>query len=292
MSAITKKFRLHFYQIKVDETLFPESTNENKLIDLIQSLKKVSKPKDVYEVNGYKAFIRLVDSENNIFCFEKHRIDDFPAIGSIKDNKERNLDLNKDETLIEKNYFLINEDMKYIIYQEKNEGFRATTLTTYFNALNSELNKIEISQILKQAAYKRLTQYGYLKGMEITLASPNDKMLKDFGISLNDRILYKKNQNMNVSVKVSLTTKNSYPKKFIQNILNEYNKHSDNIKKFNIKGSDTKKAHIEDVNLAKNVIESIADVRITNGHIEEDDMKESIMHSLKVHKDEIEEILG
>jgi hypothetical protein len=284
----SKIFKLHFYTIKIDDSLF--NTSKNKIIDLMKLLNAGKKPTNVYELNGYKAFIKPIS--NNIYCFEKHRMDDLPPVGNINNDKERHLNLKNGETLIEKNYFFINKELGYIVYQEKNEGFRASTLSLYFHfLLGEDTSKIEISQILKTTAYQRLAKYGYLKGMEISFASPSNDMLKDFGISLTNRIMYQKNKNMNVSVKVSLSKKDSYSKEFIRGILNTYNKYSDKISLFKLKGSETEKGSLEDINLANDVIESVADVRIDKSHIVEDDMINALTHANTVHEDELKKLL-
>lgn len=131
MSKKTKQFKLHFYKLEMDETLF--SSSKNKYTELIKLLKKVKKPDNVYSVNGYQSYVKPI--KNKVFCFEKHRIDDFPSIGNLNNNIERDIELEEGESLIEKNYFYIDDKLGYIVYQEKNEGFRASTLSGYFRQL-------------------------------------------------------------------------------------------------------------------------------------------------------------
>lgn len=284
----TKIFTLHFYQIIIDDSLFTES--KNKITELLRQLNKVSKPNNVYEIHGYKAFVKVVD--NNIYCFEKHRIDDLPSVGSVNNNIERNLKLNVGETLIEKNYFLIDDELGYIIFQEKLEGYRATSLSSYFHALLGEkTSKIHINQLLQTSSYERLLKYGYLKSMELSLASPSDDLLKEFGISLNDRILYKKNKNTTVSIKVTLDKKESIALQFIEGIKEKFRANSDKIKTLRIKGSETLQASLQDINLANDILKSKADVRIEDNQIVQDDMIHELNNAKRVHHEEIEGLL-
>ena len=284
----TKKFKLHFYKIDIDDSLF--EITSNKIDALSLKLKSVIKPKNVYSINGYQSFVRHIKDE--IYCFEKHRTDDLPSVGSVTDNKERNLNLKDGETLIEKNYFLIDSTLGYIIYQEKQEGFRATSLSIYFQKLLEEkTRKIHIHQILQSDAYNRLMKYGYLKSMEVTFASPSDKQLKEFGVSLNNRILYKKNKRLNISIKVSLEKKETVAQTFISKVRDKFIDNSDNIKTLRLKGSKHEDDTLEDINLAKDVIEAIADVRIEENQIVQEDMIKDLEKAYLVHHSEIKDLI-
>lgn len=288
MAKKTKQFKLHFYKIEIDETLFSDS--KNKYSELIKLLNKVKKPENVYSINGYQSYVKPI--QNKVYCFEKHRIDDLPSVGNINNNSERNLELKEGETLIEKNYFLIDDKLGYIIYQEKNEGFRANTLSGYFKQLLGEKSsKVHIYQLLQTSAYERLIKYGYLKSMELSLATPTDSMLKEFGINLDNRILYRKNKRLNVSVKVSLEKKETIAEEFIQNIHNLFKKNSDHIRSLSLKGSETEEANLDDINLAKDILEAQADVRIENNQIVEEDMIADLEKAHRVHNGEVRELI-
>lgn len=288
MSKKTKQFKLHFYKLEMDETLF--SSSKNKYTELIKLLKKVKKPDNVYSVNGYQSYVKPI--KNKVFCFEKHRIDDFPSIGNLNNNIERDIELEEGESLIEKNYFYIDDKLGYIVYQEKNEGFRASTLSGYFRQLLGEkTNKVHIYQLLQTSAYERLLKYGYIKSMELSLATPSDNMLKEFGINLNSRILYKKDKRINVSVKVGLEKKESVTIDFIKNIHNIFQKYSNQVNSLKLRGSETKESNLDDINLAKDILQAQADVRIENNQIVEDDMIFDLEKAHKVHNDEVKELI-
>jgi hypothetical protein len=289
--SLVKKFKLHFFQIIIkSDYLFNDQTKEP--IDfLIENLSKTNKPDNIYEINGYKAFVKHI--EDDFFCFEKHRIDDLPYVGSVNDNSERTLDLEDGESLIEKNYFYIKRDLGYIVYQEKQEGFRISSLTQYFQLLLSisSSDSIKINQIAQRGTYERLLKYGYIKSIELSLATPSNSLLKDFGVSLNDRILYKKDKNLNLNLKVNLEYKESITGDFLRNLKNLKDKYSGEISTFRIKGSENRDDKLSDINLVKDILEVEASVKVNQNHIDEKGIISELDRASRIYNDDIKGIL-
>lgn len=265
--------------------------NQEPIDFLLKSLQKTNKPDNVYEINGYKAFVKHI--KEDFFCFEKHRIDDLPSVGSVSENKERNLNLNEGETLIEKNYFFINRDLKYIVYQEKQEGFRISSLSIYFQMLLSisSSSSITINQIAQKETYGRLLKYGYIKSLELSLASPSNNLLSELGVSINDRVLYRKNKHLNLNLKVTLDKKESVPSTLLQTYKNIKEKYFDEINIMRIRGSETSEDKLGDINLVKDILEVEAVVKVNQNHIDELGMIEELKRASKVYYDEIKGIL-
>ena len=283
-----KKFKFHFYAL--DMELPKNIFNTEDLSDLeymLKELKGATKPKNVYRLNGYYSFCRHI--KDNVFCFEKHRQTDIPTIGKITDNSEREISLKKDETIIEKNYFLINPEVGYIVYQEKNEGFRAQTLIGYFKQFMN-ITKVNITQILQKSAYEKLLKLGYIKGIEYNIATPNDKILKEFGVSIEERALY--NTKFNISVKIGLEDKEPIGLfNFLSDIQKKITRNSNNIKKLTIKGSEEEDSNLTEVNMLKDILEVISPIRVLDKNEMEDDIISELKKCNTIYKEEIKGLI-
>ena len=290
---MSSKVLFHFYKIElnIDKNLFSHK-EEDQIEFLINELSKTSKPSNVYSLNGYQAFCKNIT--NNIYCFEKHRTNDIPTIGKITEDKERKIPLEEDETILEKNFFSINKlnkNIAYIIYQEKLEGFRATTLIGYFQKLLNIKNGISITQILQKDTYERLLKFGYIKGIDISFANPSDKLLKEWGIKLDERLLYAKDKDMNISIKIALNKKVSLAKKFLSHIYERLSRNTENISKAIIKGSENIDSNITELNLLNDVLESRFDIRNKDKIQLETDIIKALKNLKELYNDEIEELL-
>jgi hypothetical protein len=289
--SIVKKFKLHFFQITIKKDFLFNDSKKEPIIFLTENLNKTSKPENVYEINGYKAFVKHI--RGSFYCFEKHRIDDLPSVGSVNENLERTLELSEGETLIEKNYFYINIESKYIVYQERQEGFRISSLSTYFQYLLniSSNNILEIEQIAQKGSYERLLKYGYVKSLELSLASPSNSLLKELGVSINDRVLYKKDKKLNLSLKVALEKKESIENSFLAFFKGIKERYSEEITMLKIKGSEHLDDKLGDINLVKDVLEVEAVVKVKQNHIDENGMISELKRASDIYHEEIKGIL-
>ncbi len=289
--SLVKKFKLHFFQIAIKKDFLFSDEKKEPLPFLIENLRKTSKPDNVYTINGYKAFVKHI--EEDFYCFEKHRVDDLPSVGNVNENLERNLELSEGETLIEKNYFYINKEFKYIIFQERQEGFRVSSLSIYFKYLLniSSSNSLCIEQIAQKGTYERLIKYGYIKSLELSLASPSNNLLKELGVSINDRVLYKKNKRLNINLRVALEKKESIGNDFLQILKKIKEKYPEEVNSMKIRGSETSDDKLGDINLVKDVLEIEATVKVNKNHIDEKGMISELTRASRTYHDEIKGIL-
>jgi hypothetical protein len=230
-----------------------------------------------------------------MFCFEKHRVDDFPDVGHLEKNTTKKLQLSKKESLVERNYFSLDTEIGYITYHEKLEGFRATTLNKYIlKLLKSKSESIKLLQILNNNAYDRLLNCGYIDSMSLSLATPSDEVLYDFGLSTFDRVKYANDKKIDVTIKATLEQDKSIYKQafdsFVKDFGNSFKRHTESIKVASFKIRKDRSSQSEEINLANDILVSEVNVTLDSGQISENDITDKLNESNNEYKDEIRKL--
>ena len=282
--SIRKKVSIHFYKIVIKSDI--HRVTQTDYINLYSKLKTLTKPTHMHEINDYPAYIKHIRDE--IYCLEKHRREDLPTIGKIDGPEETNLVLQRNESLIEKNYFQINTSSNYIVYQEKHEGYKASTMAKYLQEIYSNSDyEITIVDIMKQNMYSQLLQFGYLKTVDISLASPSDQVLQNFGISIDDRITFDSNATFDVAFRLQLTQKIQPRRNYVNELISLFQADRGSINTIKVKGSETRNGKNQEVNLAKVVYEHLPEVQTEDGTLNEMSLISCIREAESIYGEEI-----
>lgn len=286
---MTQRVTFHFYevQLNLDENLF--NIGEDHFEMLLDAMRNTSKPDNVYPLSGHQAFCKHIDG--NLFCLEKHRKSGLPTIGKLTDDEERQIELGDDETLIEKNFFIVS-DQGFIIYQEKKEGFRAQSLAGYLQKLLGVDGGIRILQILTRDAYERLMSFGYIKSMDLEFASPSDRELRDWGVRLNDRIIYNRDAGVKVGIQIKLDRKRPLTRALKDLITGNFQRNGGSVHKLTIKGSREEEDNLQEVNLSSDALEEKVILKAYPPNVFENGIIGELERLMNVYEDEVDELLG
>jgi hypothetical protein len=123
-----------------------------------------------YEIKGVTQSGEFI---HGAFC--KYRLDNIPHAGS-PNNDERELELDTDEGLIEKNYFAFRPNDNLLIFQRNGNASKANKLAKYFTETGTET--VSFDPVLKGDSVNRLMR-GELKAtsLDVSFARPTNPAL-------------------------------------------------------------------------------------------------------------------
>ena len=262
---MTKKIKFRYYKISIhiDRNLTnAELTKTMVRTGLLQKIQNTQKPQNVYLINGHNAFTKKLATQTNIYCFEKHRQTHLPTIGTTVADIERPIELEEDESIMEKNFFLLNNQALYILYQEKKEGYWASSLGQYLTSLYAKEGvTITLDAILSRESYEKFMRFGYIKKIELSFASPSDALLQEWGISIEDRFGIATADDADFQIGIKFPTKKTWVENAKNRFLERFIAHDGEIKKALVKGSELEGDPLSELNLSSDVLEETRSVR-------------------------------
>lgn len=108
--------------------------------------------------------------------FAKFRHDDLPKIGSSEDDSEKDIDLDDEEGLIEKNHFLYDKKMQLLVYQQNKQGSGVTGFAEYLT-LATEATTV-FNPIVQPDAMRRILKGNFKpKKISFSVARPAPEFL-------------------------------------------------------------------------------------------------------------------
>lgn len=170
MAKVEKSYWIDCYQGTVGEPI----ENRNIYAELLTAKGEVSHL-GIKTVNGHliEVYIHSVTDAYIIGEIRRYR-DDFLTIANTASKTEKELELSKDESLIEYNQFILYKDHNVLLFQLKKEACNATQLGKYLqNLLGNDL--VVFYKVLSQGAYERLMSGKKLfKNFEYTVQRPHN----------------------------------------------------------------------------------------------------------------------
>ncbi len=292
---MSKKIKFRYYKVSVniDANLLTSGlTKATVRTELLQKLQSASKPTDVFSISGHHAFTKSIEQDNNILCLEKHRQTHLPTIGTTTEDRERPIDLEEDESIMEKNFFLLGNNALYVLYQEKKEGYWASSLGNYFTSLYStEGVKISLEAILSRESYEKFMRLGYIKSLDLSFASPSDALLSEWGISIEDRFGITTDGETSFQIGMKFPTKKTWTQTARNSFLQKFIVHDEEIRRAVVKGSELEGDPLTELNLSSDVLEEMRSVRSDTTAMFEENVIEHLKDIDRTMADEIREII-
>ncbi len=170
METKHKEFTIEFYTGQIGA-----AGDRGKVSDLLQTLSK-KRQRPVIEFKGMNHEIRDLRSHNKgasfTGVFAKYRADDLPHAGA-PGKKERELDLDEDEGLIEKNYFHYFKRNELLVYQRNGNGSTTSRLAAYLSDFVNET--VAFNPVIQEHALRRLMKRGVTpKSLVLSIARPTN----------------------------------------------------------------------------------------------------------------------
>lgn len=131
--------------------------------------------------NRYVGFRELAVSPSGGIItgvFAKYRKDNLPHIGSMRSNNEHELELLRDQALIEKNYFLMARNPGVIVYQRNGNASYANTMAqhlAYLLGAEETVVTVDFNPVLDPEEIDNILSRGTPKNIEFTVANPNPR---------------------------------------------------------------------------------------------------------------------
>jgi len=147
--------------------------------------KPPSLDKDVYQVGGYKGFLKKINE--NIFVFQKLKHDFNPKLLDLKTGNETEITLEEDEYVVEETFFYYDFDNNILIYHMNRSGFAPSAFEEYIKKLlNSHLknNTFILKPILSKQGYEKLASQRIVKKIDLSVAQPSLGVLKELGFNV------------------------------------------------------------------------------------------------------------
>ena len=287
------KFRYYKVSINIDATLLTSGLTKSTVrTELLQKLQSTVKPGDVYSISGHHAFTKNIEQENKIFCLEKHRQTHLPTIGTTVEDRERPINLEEDESIMEKNFFLLGDNALYVLYQEKKEGYWASSLGNYFTSIyNTDGVRISLEAILSRESYENFMRLGFIKSLDLSFASPSDALLQEWGISIEDRFGITTEGETSFQVGMKFPTKKTWTQTARNSFLQKFIAHDEEIKRAVVKGSELEGDPLSELNLSSDVLEEMRSVRSDTTSLFEESVIEHLKDIDRTMADEIMEII-
>jgi len=292
---MTKKIKFRYYKVSIhiDDTLL--NTGLTKAIvrtELLTKLQSTVKPTHVYSISGHHAFTKKIENEENLLCLEKHRQTHLPTIGTTTADRERPIDLEEDESIMEKNFFLINSQALYVLYQEKKEGYWASSLGHYLTSLyNTDGVRITLEAVLSRESYEKFMRLGFIKTLELSFASPSDELLQEWGISIEDRFGITTTGDASFQIGMKFPTKRTWTQTARNTFLERFIEHDGEISKAVVKGSELEGDPLSELNLSSDVLEETRSVRSDTTNLFEESVIEHLKDIDRTMTNEILEII-
>ncbi|MCY4047465.1 MAG: hypothetical protein OXF42_05080 [Candidatus Dadabacteria bacterium] len=172
-----KQYTFYFYR--------PEPVAEGELLTSFLDGSMSQQPTDAQISGDYYIQIEgleAVNSPRNSMIrgvVKKFRRQDIPSIGKLNEIKERSIELQREEAIVEKTHFLYNSSMNVLLYQSNFYG----TNVKYFGEYLSHLigRTVSFNPVIVPDAYKKILDSNLkLKRFIVKIARPtNISMLKN-----------------------------------------------------------------------------------------------------------------
>ncbi len=169
-----KTFTIEFFR---GSLIRDEGRNVSDVLNILSTQDSLPNKK----IDGYSYAIRELQSFRNntyrgIFC--KYRTDDIPHIATLDGQNERDIDLDENEALVEKNHFVYHKANEILVFQSNRNAGSHRTLGTYLGDLENEI--ITFDYVLQLDAVERLLHHDVdPKNLELRFAQPGDEYIRD-----------------------------------------------------------------------------------------------------------------
>lgn len=175
-----KDYSVNFYSIGLSK----DDSGKPDIMEMLEKWNAGSKSGPVTDSSGtpYKIKDLVVHQGVARGVFAKYRHEDLPRIGSEKSNDERDIDIDDEEGLIEKNHFIYYPKKRLIAYQASREGSHSKQMERYFTECSGRT--FSFNPVLRKDSWNRLAKTGVRpKKIEVSVASPKASLLN--GLKFN-----------------------------------------------------------------------------------------------------------
>ncbi|EAH7697451.1 hypothetical protein EIY07_08510, partial [Campylobacter jejuni] len=231
-----KEYNVFFYKLSVKPNLFNQ---ENEIYNSMLKFLKINlRDRQLCDINGCKAYVNFIKEKNGIylFYFEKYRQEELPQIENIINGNIRNIYLEENEAITEKTCFALcfNETKGafYIAYVKLQHSYEPSSLLKYISqTIGIKEDELNLSIILHKDTLEKLYKYEKIKGYSYTIATPNETLLKEFGLSKESRFILAKEQVSKIKFEISLEETQKFTKSKKEKINKLISNNTDCIKK-------------------------------------------------------------
>lgn len=224
----TKNIKFYFYKV---EKKFSVGLYGDAFKDFFAE--GFSLDHQLMDMGDNKAFLYKIN--DNIFSFQKLRKDYLPEIKNETTGEVSCLKLRGDEALLEQSYLYWDFAHDIIIYQNNQEGFSPSIFEKYIKwVFKDKLDGFILQHIARKEGIEQILDTDTIAAFEFTIASPNPRLLKELGLSLDQIKDFDLNDINTLELKITSKQKRGFVSSTIKRMLN-FNFNKNNFKKLKLK---------------------------------------------------------
>lgn len=293
-----KEYNVIFYKLSVDSYIFNQKNESYD--DILTCLKNNAREEKIFDINGCKAYVNFIKENEKkeiyLFYFEKYRQEELPQIENIKSGNTRNISLGEDEAITEKTCFALcfnhSKQAFYIAYIKLQHSYEPSSLLKYISKLAKIKEEyLNLSIVLHKDTLEKLYKHEKIVGYSFKIAAPNQELLKNLGISRNNRFLLEKEKTSVIAFEISLQEPKNFTKSKKEKINKLLSNNTNNFEKFIISVCSNNQKR-EDINLFQDIFKDKIKANINNNNaINLESIGDELIKSLDKNKNDLDNIL-